>query len=171
MNKIEDLHYVSRGGLRAVVEHPLDDPYIGKPKSALGLSVMKEGPVGVAWTYGRKSIEIDFQNRIQVVLDRDSEGVVVIGHWGSSILEHPRPNNGVVFNADGSLRRSIVVPSRVVNSQEPYWQTPEALTVVEKTGEGIEIWLAYCEGDWHEQRLYDPQTGEWGKVTGQYRSG
>jgi len=172
-----DLQYVSRGSLRALVHHATDDPYGGKPQSEIGLRILQQGPVAVTWKFGRNSIEKKFDSRIQAALDVVSDLLVVIGHGGSALGDFCLPNNGVVFNPDGSVRRRIIVPDRITRADvsnilapgSKRILVPEGLTLVRRVEQGIEIFLAYLDGDWNEQRIYDPKTGEWGETTGQYR--
>lgn len=177
MSRFEDLVYVSRAGLRAGVRHQIDDPYLGRPKSSLGLRMMQEGPRGVSWTFGGDTIEKMYANCIEVELDEVHDLLVVIGHGGASIGEFDLPNNGVVFNPDGSVHRRIMVPPRITRTDvykvlapgSTRVLVPEALTSVRWTRGRIEISLAYLDGDWDETRVYNPRTGEWGETTGQYR--
>jgi len=178
MSQFENLQYLSRSGLRARVRDPFDDPYLGRPKSDLGLRLMQDGPRGIEWTYQGRLIEKMYVNCIEVELDLTCEFLVVIGHWGSTLGEYDLPNNGVVFRADGSVHRRIMVPPRITRKDvekvlargSTQILVPEALTMVSRSDHGIEISLAYLDGDWHETRRYDPMTGEWGETTDQYRA-
>ena len=178
MSRFDQLQYISRHGHRALVHHPVDDPYLGKPKSHIGIQLMQDGPVGVSWRYGGATIEKIFDSRIEVEVDLLSDLLIVIGHWGSSIGEFTTPDNGVVFNPDGSIHRRILVPPRitrtdlqnVLSPDSTRVLVPEGLTLVHCKPEGIELWLSYLDGDWHEIRMYDPKTGEWGETKGQYRA-
>ena len=124
------------------------------------------------------TIEKIFDSRIEVEVDLLSDLLIVIGHWGSSIGEFTTPDNGVVFNPDGSIHRRILVPPRitrtdlqnVLSPDSTRVLVPEGLTLVHRKPEGIELWLSYLDGDWHEIRMYDPKTGEWGETKGQYRA-
>lgn len=177
MSRFVDLQYVSRGSLRVLVHHATDDPYGGKPQSEIGLKILQQGPVAVTWKFGRNSIEKKFASRIQVALDVVSDLLVVIGHGGSALGEYCLPNNGVVFNPDGSVHRRIMVPPRITRTDvytvlapgSKRILVPEGLTLVRRVKQGIEIFLSYLDGDWNEMRLYNPKTGEWGETTGQYR--
>jgi hypothetical protein len=170
MSLIKDLRYISRAGHRAEVGHPLDDPYLGRPKSELGALIMREGPIGVSWINDGHLIEKRFDNRIQAALDEQSNCVVVIGHWGAPISHFDVPNNGVVFGADGAVIREIAAPLCVAAQERVGHENPDALSVVKRVEDGIEIWIAHDEGRWHERRIFDPSSGKWGAVTGQYRA-
>ncbi len=177
MSRFEDLVYVSRSGLRAGVGHATDDPYSGKPKSDLGLRVVQEGPEGVSWTHDGQAVDKNFKKRIQAAFDATNDLLVVIVLGGSSIGDFDLPNNGVVFNPDGSVHRRIMVPPRITRTDvytvlapgSKRILVPEGLTLVRRAKQGIEIFLSYLDGDWNEMRLYNPKTGEWGETTGQYR--
>jgi hypothetical protein len=131
---------------------------------------MKEGPVGLRWMHDGLYIEKKFDNRIQAALDERSNCVVVIGHWGAPINRFDVPNNGLVLSADGKVVREITAPSCVSGQESIRHESPEALSVVKRVDDGIEIWIAHDEGRWHERRIFDPSSGQWGAVTGQYRA-
>lgn len=178
MNAFKDISYVSRNGLRAGVSHPQDDPYVGKPKSSIAIAVMRDRPIGIAWMYDGKAVIRSFDHVIQAAVDRKSDLLVVIGHNGSPIGEYDLPSNGVVFHADGSVHRRIVVPPRITRTDvenvlapgSKRVLVPEALVAVDGSKGVIEISLAYLDGYWDETRRYDPLSGVWGETTGQYRS-
>ncbi len=172
MTTSRKLQYVSRSGLRAEVGHPFDDPYQGNPKSRLSQAMIQEGPVGITWIANDKVVEKQFKSRIQAVEDPRSGQIVVIGHWNSPLDECAPPNNGIVFSRDGAAIRIIAVPNEILGKRSPSGQhlRPEGLSVIKRVNDEIEIWLSYWQGDWHEQRIYDPETGLWGRVTGQYRA-
>lgn len=170
MMPIQNLEYISRSGFRASVGHATDDPYLGKPKSDLGLLVMRDGPVGVTWTFDGRRVEKIFQARIQAALDKRSNTVVVIGHWGAPIEECHPPSNGLVLKADGSLIREVALPSYVSDAISGEHGFAESLTVVKSVSDGIEIWIAHDDGRWHERRIFDPVSGKWGSTVGQYRA-
>ena len=138
---------------------------------------MQDEPVCIAWKYDGRQIRKNFDSGIQAVLDQKTNLLIVIGHGGAPIGEYGLPNNGVVLNPDGSVHRRIMVPPRITRTDvykvlapdSTRVLIPEALTLVRQVDAGIEIWLAYLDGDWNEQRLYDPKSGEWGATTGQYR--
>lgn len=177
MRAFAHIAYVSRNGLRAGVGHPQDDPYMGRPLSETGLAVMQGDPVGVEWQFNGAIVTKRFDHGIQALLDPSSDLLIVIGHGGSSIGDFDLPNNGVVFNPDGSVHRRIMVPPRITRTDvykvlapgSKRILVPEGLTLVRRVKQGIEIFLAYLDGDWNEMRLYNPKTGEWGETTGQYR--
>lgn len=178
MSAFEELKYVSTSGLTVAAGHDFDDPYLGKPMSAAGTAVMQDVPVGISWKHEGKKVSKTFDQAIQVALDERSSLLLIIGHWGSSIGEFTTPDNGVVFNPDGSIHRRILVPPRitrtdlqnVLSPDSTRVLVPEGLTLVHCKPEGIELWLSYLDGDWHEIRMYDPKTGEWGETKGQYRA-
>lgn len=177
MSQFENLQYISRSGLRAHVRDPFDDPYLGRPKSSLGLRVMQDGPCGIGWTYQGRMIEKIYATRIEVELDQTYDLLVVIGHGGATLGDYERPNNGAVFRADGLVHRRIMVPPRIARPDAAKLLAPgatrvlvpEALTAVDRFDHGIAISLAYLDRSWDETRRYDSMTGEWGEITGQYR--
>lgn len=172
MTLIKNLEYISRSGHRAGVGHPTDDPYLGSPKSDRGLRVMREGPIGLAWTVGTRQVERHFDVRIQAALDTSSNSIVVIGHWGASLIgSRNGSKGGLVLTGDGSPIREIELPSYVSSAESDGREMPEALTVVKRVVEGIEIWISHDEGRWHERRIYFPASGTWGATIGQYKSG
>lgn len=170
MSTVHHLQYISRNGYRADVGDRVDDPYFGCPKSDLALQVMRDGPVGVAWNHGSERIEKIFNSRVQAALDARSNCVVAIGHWGAPIGRFGVPNNGIVFGADGSIVREIVAPPWISRSDSQIHDSAEALTVVKNAGSGVEIWISHDDGRWHERRLFDPSSGKWGAIVGQYRA-
>ena len=172
MTIITMLQYISRSGLRAEVGHQFDDPYLGNPKSNVGQKMSQDGPVGLVWMANGKEIQKRFESRIQAVMDLRSDRIVVIGHWNSPLDGSTPPNNGIVFDADGAVTRVIAIPKEILGKRSPNGQIlrPEGLSVVKRVEGEIEIWLSYWQGDWHEQRIYEPESGSWGRVTGQYRA-
>ncbi len=172
MTTISKFQYVSRSGLRAEVGHPLDDPYQGNPKSGAGIAVMQDGPVGLSWTCDGKVIEKRFNSRIQAVEDRASHCIVVIGHWNTPLDGCAQPGNGIVFNPDGTSLRAVMLPPAILGKRALDGQAlkPEGLSVVKTVDGEVELWLPYWQGSWHEQRIYHPESGVWGRVTGQYRA-
>ncbi len=177
MSAFDHIEYVSRNGLRASLGHPQDDPYMGKPLSEIGLAVMQDVPVGIDWQCDGLNIRKRFSRGIQAMLDLSADLLIVIGHGGTPIGEFDLPNNGVVFNPDGSVHRRIMVPPLITRTDvytvlapgSKRILVPEGLTLVRRAKQGIEIFLSYLDGDWNEMRLYNPKTGEWGETTGQYR--
>ena len=170
MSKIQSLQYIGRNGTRCAVGGRNDDPYLGNPKSDRALQLMQEGPIGIGWLFGGGVVERRFDNRVQAALDPSETLVAVIGHWGAAIDGQSGPNNGVVLNADGSVRHRIAAPAAIKDAQCAAAPLVEGLSVIKRIAEGLEIWISFDEGEWHEKRLYDPLTGNWGRVTGQYRA-
>lgn len=97
--------------------------------------------------------------------------------------EFPSPNNAVVYNLDGSLHRVLTPPELISelaikrlgadNPPEPY--APESVffdrVKWDKDSSGnliTSIWIGY-DREWHENRVLNPFTGEFGECVGSGR--
>jgi hypothetical protein len=169
MSAFKDLNYVGCDDLRVAVGHPTDDPYRGRPRSSRGTQMLNQGPKGVEWEHSQCLIRKSYEVSIQAALTQDDR-LILIACDCRDLDIYRRPNNGLVLNADGSVHRQILAPDDM-RSNEYRGGTcpiPYGLVSVDSIGSTVAIAVAFWQGDFEEQREYDPESGRWGDLVGHY---
>lgn len=104
----------------------------------------------------------------------------VIAIYSEIDLEYPSPNNAVIYNADGSLHKILTPPKlisklaieRLGENNPPQSYAPDSLffnhVKWDKDSKGdliTSVWIGYHR-EWHENRVLNPVTGEFGECIG-----
>lgn len=134
---------------------------------------------GAKWTSNRKEVII---NRCYFAYPSVDENYI-IAIYPLEDKEFPSPNNAVIYKPDGSLHKVLTPPKLIsqlaidrLGSNNP----PKSFAIDsvffnnvkwEKDSFGkivTSVWIGY-DREWHEDRVLDPTTGEFGECLGSGR--
>lgn len=134
---------------------------------------------GVIWTYNGNEIS---KNRCFFAYPT-VDNLHVVAIYPLEDIEFPSPHNAVIYNADGSLHKVLTPPKLISqlainrlgkdNPPQPY--APDSIYFErvrwDKNSQGelvTSVWIGY-DREWHENRVLDPETGEFGESIGSGR--
>jgi hypothetical protein len=172
MNEFAGLRYASASGSTCAVNHPEDDPYLGRPMSSSAIRLRNEGPIGLDWMYDGDWVRKRFRTDVQAAVDSLAQRLVVIGHGCGNLDDANTPDNGLVILPSGATSYQMHAPSHIESVRGPKGDLikPDGLSAIEVVGGRVEIWISYWNGEWLERRFYDTTSDRWGPVSAHVRS-
>lgn len=179
-NKIENFSFFNSTGVKLKVDfgYQIDD--IFKNNLEENVRDFYDGSAkGTKWTSNRKEVII---NRCFFAYPSVDENYI-IAIYPLEDKEFPSPNNAVIYKSDGSLHKVLTPPKLIsqlaidrLGSNNP----PKSFAIDsvffnnvkwEKDSFGkivTSVWIGY-DREWHEDRVLDPTTGEFGECLGSGR--
>lgn len=171
MRGMDEIHYLDSSG------HDLGP---GLTRDGRIRRLPEESPAlkGTTWLHCGRRVTIMFDAWVEICPTPTFDGLVVYGYpWGHN--EFGRPDNAVIYNADGTLRCRLRAPVPLVRQLPGYTLTPEQIAKLKPEGFWQVGWRVNEFGqvcDWlapyvmwaeiglfeyaYECRFFDPTTGE-----------
>ncbi len=179
-NLIENFSFFNSTGVELKVEfgYQIDDVF--KNNSEENVQNFYNGSVkGVKWIYKKKEVVINRCNFAYPSVDEN----YIIAIYPLEDKEFPSPNNAVIYRPNGSLHMVLTPPKLISqlavnrlgpdNPPDPY--TPDSIFFNhiswDKDNSGnlvTSVWIGY-DREWHENRVLNPTTGEFGECVGSGR--
>ncbi len=159
-------------GYRCSIFENVDDNLANKFVNTASIQVVK-------WINDNKEIQIDRSFFAYPSIDMH----YVIAMYSQIDPVYPSPNNAVIYTANGSLHKILTPPKLISklaferlgenNPPQPY--APDSLFFNhvnwDKDSKGnlvTSVWIGY-DREWHENRVLNPETGEFGECIGSGR--